>query len=390
MPPFDTGEYESRVRRTKAAMAERGIDTLISSSPGNMNWLTGYDGWSFYVHQMAVTALKLERPLWVGRGLDLAGARLTCWLRGEDLEGYPDDYLQSDDNHPMSFCADVLRARGLDRGRIAVEMDDWYFTGLALDTLRRELPDAEIVDAKFLVDWVRIVKSSAEIAVMEDASRIAERVMQAAIDAIRPGVRQCDAVAEVYAAQMRGTEQFGGDYPACAPAMPMGEMAAAPHFTWTDAKYETGTATNMELAGCRHRYHSAICRTVQLGPAPDRMADLAKLVGEAFEASLDAIKPGVTCEDVAEACQAVFRRGGHEKPTRMGYAIGLNYPPDWGERTASMRAGERTVLTPGMAFHVIPALWLDDWGYILSETVVVTETGCRSLVEFPRKLFVKT
>ncbi len=44
MPPFDKMEYEDRVRRTKAAMAERGIDTLISSSPGNMNWLTGYDG----------------------------------------------------------------------------------------------------------------------------------------------------------------------------------------------------------------------------------------------------------------------------------------------------------------------------------------------------------
>jgi Xaa-Pro aminopeptidase len=170
-------------------MAERGIDTLISSSPGNMNWLTGYDGWSFYVHQMAVTALKLERPLWVGRGLDLAGARLTCWLGEDDLEGYPDDYLQSDDNHPMSFCADVLCARGLDRGRILVEMDGWYFTGLALDTLRRALPNAEIVDARFLADWVRIVKSPAEIAVMEEASRIAERVMQTAIDAVRPGVR---------------------------------------------------------------------------------------------------------------------------------------------------------------------------------------------------------
>src|SRR5690606_7295370 len=118
-------------------------------------------------------------------------------------------------------------------------MDDWYFTGLALDTLRAALPDARI-GADFLVDWVRIVKSAAEIAYMREACRIAERMFDAARAAIRPGVRQCDAVAEVYRAQVRGTDEFGGDYAACAPVMPAGRYTAAPHFHWTDEPYETG------------------------------------------------------------------------------------------------------------------------------------------------------
>ena len=171
--------------------------------------------------------------------------------------------------------------------------------------------------------------------------------------------------------------------------MPAGAAAAAPHLTWTEAPYEAGQAVNMELGGCRHRYHSAMCRTVQLGTPPQKLVDLATLVVEGFHVALEAIRPGAKCQAVEAAWRRVIARAGLEKPTRMGYSIGLNYPPDWGERTASMRPGDTTVLAPGMTFHLIPAMWFDDWGFILSETVLVTEAGSESLNDFPRQLFVK-
>ncbi|MCO5146248.1 MAG: ectoine hydrolase DoeA, partial [Aquamicrobium sp.] len=72
-----------------------------------------------------------------------------------------------------------------------------------------------------------------------------------------------------------------------------------------------------------------------------------------------------------------------------GYSIGLSYPPDWGERTMSLRRGDRTELKPGMCIHFMPGLWLDDAGLEISEPLTITETGheCFSTVE--RKLFVK-
>ena len=80
---------------------------------------------------------------------------------------------------------------------------------------------------------------------------------------------------------------------------------------------------------------------------------------------------------------------GIEKESRVGYSIGLSYPPDWGERTMSIRPGERAVLEPGMTFHFMTGLWMADWGFEITESIVIGETGPECLASVPRKLFVK-
>jgi ectoine hydrolase len=147
-------------------------------------------------------------------------------------------------------------------------MDAYYFTARAYAELQKNLPDARFANADLLVNWVRLVKSDAEIDLMRQAGQIANRVMTTAIDRLEPGVRECDAVAAVYQAQMSGTEAFGGDYPAIVPMMPTGEKTSAPHLTWTDAPYESEQMVNLELAACRHRYHCPIARTAYLGKNP--------------------------------------------------------------------------------------------------------------------------
>jgi Xaa-Pro aminopeptidase len=113
-------------------------------------------------------------------------------------------------------------------------------------------------------------------------------------------------------------------------------------------------------------------------------------VADGLEAALDATRAGRTCEDVEAAWARVIRRAGPEKRSRIGYSVGLGYPPDWGERTASLRPGDTTVLLPGMCFHLIPGMWTATWGFELSETVRVTESGPPEiLTRFPRELIVK-
>ena len=77
-----------------------------------------------------------------------------------------------------------------------------------------------------------------------------------------------------------------------------------------------------------------------------------------------------------------------DKESRIGYSIGIGYPPDWGERTVSLRRGEKTELAEGMAFHVIPGMWMDGFGYEMSEPVVVTDTGVERLTDLPQELTV--
>jgi len=215
-------------------------------------------------------------------------------------------------------------------------------------------------------------------------------VMQTAIDTVAPGVRECDAVAEIVRAQIKGTDTFGGDYTAIVPLMPTGEKTSTPHLSWTDEPMENETAIFFELAGCRHRYHTPMSRTLYLGTnPPQKLTDTAEIVGEGLDVCLDAIKPGMTCEEVELVWRKIISKAGLEKESRMGYTVGLNYPPNWGENTASMRPGDRTILQKNMTFHLLLAMWMEGWGYEISEPIRITETGCESFANFPRKLFIK-
>ena len=389
MTVFALEEYRRRIAATKERMAAAGIDVLIASHPANMNYLSGYDGWSYYVHQLVALALDDEDPVWIGREMDAAGARLTVFMDESRIHHYPDEYVDAPGRHCMQRVAEILASLGWHRGRIGVEMDAWYFTARAHVELAERLPGARLVDAWPLVNWVRLVKSLPEIAMMRAAGRIVSRAMGVAVEAIAPGVRECDAVAQITRALFEGTPEHWGDYPATLPHAVSGARAAAPHLTWTGAPFEAGAATNIELGGCHHRYHAALARTLCLGAPPARLRTLASATAEGLHAALEAARPGAACEEVEAAWRRVIARAGYEKRSRIGYSIGLNYPPDWGEQSASLRTGDTTVLAPNMCFHLMLGMWMEGWGFELSETFRVTEGAPELLTDYSQELLVK-
>ena len=131
---FSRDEYAARIAKTRRAMDERGLDLLVVSDPSNMAWLTGYDGWSFYVHQCVLLALEGD-PVWFGRGMDANGAKRTVFMAHDDIVGYADHYVMSTERHPMDYLSEVIAARGWERSRIGVEMDNYYFSAAAYRSL---------------------------------------------------------------------------------------------------------------------------------------------------------------------------------------------------------------------------------------------------------------
>ena len=389
MLSFTRAEFQERLKNVKAKMQERGIEVLLITDPANMNYLTGYNAWSFYVHQMVMVLLDEEEPLWIGRYMDSIAAKKVTYLKHENIIPYPDTYVQNDSKHPMDFFAAELAKRSQGDKNIAVEMDNYYFTAQAYLSLVKGLPNAKFVDAKGLVNWVRLVKSDAEIALMQRAGKIIEKGMMDAIEKVNVGVRQNDLAATIYKSMIEGTDEFGGDYTAIVPLMPSGENTGACHLTWTDDKYYDGEAVVLELAGCHQRYHSPLARTIYLGEPSKKMQDMADITIEGINTTLDFIKPGVTCEEIEAAWNGVLKRYGLEKESRIGYSTGLNYPPDWGEHTISLRPGDKTIVQPNMTFHVITGMWYDEFGFEVSEAIRITETGCETFANVPRKLFVK-
>ncbi|TMV05642.1 M24 family metallopeptidase [Ruegeria sediminis] len=387
--PFSSAEYARRIALTRSAMERAGLDAIFVTDPSNMAWLTGYDGWSFYVHQGVILTHSGE-PVWWGRYMDSIGAGRTCWMAPENIHGYADHFVQSTLRHPMQDLAGHMRALGLERARIGVEMENYYYSAKAHAVLTGELPDSQITDATALVNWQRIVKSGEEIAFIRNAARISEKVIATAIAKAEPGLRKNELVAEIFHAGITGVEDIWGDYPAIVPLTPSGLDATAAHLTWNGDPMRVNEATFFELSGCYRRYHAPLCRTVYLGKPPQEMLDAEQAQLEGIAAGLDAARAGNRACDIANAFIGVLKKHGIHREGRCGYPIGLSYPPDWGERTASIRAEDETVLQPGMTFHFMPALWMESWGLETTETILITENGpAETLCNVERKLFVK-
>lgn len=387
--PFEQSEYDRRLALTRSAMAAVGLDVLFVTDPSNQAWLTGYDGWSFYVHQGVILTME-GAPVWWGRHMDSIGAGRTCWMSRDNIRGYSDDFVQSSERHPMQDLAGHILELGLGGARIGVEMDNYYYSAKAHDVLVGELPQARFTDATALVNWQRLIKSQAEIGFIRNAARISEKVIQTAIERAEPGLRKNELVADIFHAGITGVGDIWGDYPAIVPLTPSGLDATAAHLTWNGDPMRSGEATFFELSGCYRRYHAPLCRTVFLGNPPQEMLEAEAAQLEGIEAGLDAARAGNRTCDIANAFIGVLKKHGIHREGRCGYPIGLSYPPDWGERTASIRAADTTVLQPGMTFHFMPALWMDSWGLETTETILIREDGpAEPLCNVARKLFVK-
>lgn len=387
---ISAAEYDARLAAVRASMAERGLDALVVADPANIYYLSGYNAWSFYTPQVLFVPLEAE-PLLAMREMDALGAHRTAARFTDQVLGYPEHLVHRPDAHPMEWIAERLRERGFDRSatRVGYEGDAHYFAVRSFTALQSAFPDWRLEESRELVNWVRIVKSAAEIELMRGAGKVASAAMQRAIDAIRGGRAVNEVAAEVADQQARGVAGVGGDYPAFVPMFPRGEGADTPHLTWTDERIGNREAVSIELAGVHHRYHAPLARTVSLGPPTQELDRLAKATVEGLNAALAEMRPGNTPADVTAAWDAVLRGYDLEKKSRLGYSIGIGFPPDWGERTASIRADDRIELQENMTFHVIAGMWMTGYGFEASESVRVAPGGADIFTEAPRELIIK-
>lgn len=381
---FTAEEYAARLAKTRRAMAAQGIDTLIVADPSNMAWLSGYDGWSFYVPQ-AVIVPTYGDPFWWGRPQDKAGAEQTTWLPVNHLLDWPEEHVQHPDHHPYEALVAHLQALGLTK-QIGVELDNYYYSAKSHAVLTQAF--GALVDANGLVNWQRAVKSPAELSMMRKAGQLTAHMHNCLRDGFRLGRRKNELVAEVQAAGIAGINGIAGDYPAIAPIAPSGKEASASHITWNDRPLTLGEATYFEISGCFRRYHCPASRTHYAGEPPSDIRRAEEAVLRAIDDAFAAAKPGATCEEVAACVYESFARAGYEKNNRTGYPIGLSYPPDWGERTMSLRPGDTTPLQEGMTFHLMPGLWTPDWGVAITESFEVTKSGGIALSDIPREIHV--
>ena len=386
---FTKEEYKQRLKKVKKSMEEKGIELLISQDTNNMNYLTGYDAWSFYYAQCVIVHLNADEPLCFVRAQDAGGAYIKTYLKRENIIVYDEKYIHTWPMHPYDSLIELIKKNKWNKLNIGVEMDTHYFTAYCYEKLKQGLPNAKIKDSERLVNWARLIKSDSEINLMKGAAKISQIGMKVAMESINPGVRQCDAVAEIQKALFRGTSEIGGEYASIATLLPTGKGTSASHLTATDEKFVEGEATIIELSGVNKRYHCPMARTILLGKPDQKKIDAMKATNEALDSGIAAAKPGNTADDVAQKFWAILDKYNIKKESRTGYSIGIGYPPDWGEHTLNIYKGDMTVLQPNVCFHMIAVMQFGDWGVEASESVRVTDKGSELFCNFSRDLHIK-
>ena len=386
---FSKEEYKERLVKVKKSMQEKGIDLLISSDTANMNYLTGYDAWSFYYAQCVIVHANANEPLCFVRAQDAGGAYITTYLKKENIIVYHEKYIHTWPSHPYDYLVEIIKERKWDKLNVGLEMDSHYFTAFCYEKIKQGLPNAKLKDSERLVNWARLVKSEAEISLMKSAALITETGMKKAIEVINPGVRQCDAVGEIQKALFHGTAENGGEYSSIATLLPTGKGTSASHLTATQEKFVKGEATIIEISGVHKRYHSPMARTVLLGSPEQKKIDAMKATIEALNTGIEFAKPGNTANDVAQAFWKVLEKYNIKKDSRTGYSIGIGYPPDWGEHTLNISKGDQTILEPNVTFHMIAVMQFGDWGVEASEAIRITDKGCELLCNFSKDLHIK-
>lgn len=194
--PFSPHEDRHRIHSVQAAARCAGIDVPAVTDPANICYLTGYDGARYYVTQAAVLSSADDHPVLVLRAQDVAGARWMTRLRAQDVVGYDETYV-FDGNNAMSLVGEVIRERGWADGTVGAEFDAHSLRPSGLTALRSSLPGTRVVDGTGTVNWVRSIKTSAELDTMRAAGRISDHAMIVAMQHCSahapPGVAGCPA-----------------------------------------------------------------------------------------------------------------------------------------------------------------------------------------------------
>lgn len=371
---FSREEFEARVGNARRVLARRDIGLLVITGPENIFYLTGQQTPGYYTFQALL--LYPEGDLeFVVRQLELPNCRSNTFL--ESFEVYQDG------DTPADALASVVRRRP-PRGRVAVEKKGWFLPAALYEQMVAMFGSVE--EGSGIVEGLRMVKSPVELEAIGKAGRYVEAGMRAGIASVSDGAGENDLVAAMMAASIAA----GSEYMAMEPLVSSGPRSGTAHATWRRRRLARGDGVSLAMAACHHRYHAALMRSCWIGKPPAKAVDMMATCLEALDTALEAIRPGVSCEAVHAACQAVIDRRGYRDNyrKRTGYGMGISFAPDWGEgNILSLFSGIRTPLQPGMVLHLPTAL--RDYGNFTvgaSETVVVTEAGSRPLSAVSREL----
>ena len=378
---FEISEFEERQRRTRAAMEKIGIDLLIITHPVNINWLIGSRIKGYQEFQALLFTLEPGDLILQTRFADVYEAQQLS-LAG-DVRGWDRD----PDDHAVTILNGILEEKGYLNRKIGLEVPNTYLNVHDYLQIRDLLGDALVAEPTSLVESLKLSKSPAEIAYIRKASDINDAVHQTCLDTLAAGKTEFQVVGEMHRTMM----SLGGDFTASPMNFVSGERTVLSHGFPTERVMQQGDLVHHEYGSSYRRYTCTIGRVLCIGQPTARMKEVYRVVREACDAQIAAIKAGVPASVPHEAAKKVVGDAGMEEGRwhTSGYGIAPGFPPRWSEGF-QMDGSSDAPIQSGMVLSIEPPVFLPEerLGARIIDNVLVTDTGCEILSKTSRDLTI--
>lgn len=378
---FPQEEFEDRRARVRRAIANAGLDWLLVFHPVSMHWLTGSETKSYQAFQcLPVSA----RP----------GPLIICTRESERNEWEEDTLVDevvgwggSEPEDPIEVFERLAARLGLRKARVGMEVPAYYLHPHHYVRIKSMLGDALVSEPSTLVHDLKLVKSSSEIALIREASRISDLAMDACIASTAEGRTELEIAGAIYHALMTA----GSGLPASTINLVSGERLHFSHGAPSLRRLRQGDCANVEYGAAYKRYTVTMGRQFSLGKPSARVQEIYRIVREAGDAMIAAIRAGVPAIVPHEAAKRVIAEAGYDRNRihTSGYGIAPGVPPAWGE-PLNMFGGSTYTLQAGMVVSIEPPIFIKEEriGARIIDNVLVTETGAERFSRWSRDLVV--
>jgi len=384
-PQVGAEEYAARREAVCAGMDAAGLDAIAVFYPARIAYMTGF-------HHVPT-----ERPIVLILGPNEYASLVVPAVEKEHAESVPGidnvgvyfEYPGAE--HPMELVAMKLAEINAKPRRTGVDHDGyvpyWGYRGPRLSDLSGERP----VDAEMLVESLRRVKSPTEIACIQLSCDWAGRAHRRMQNAIKTGKTEMECYAPAatetlfeMVAEMPGWRPRGFNGTGLEAMFVGGRSTAMPHGFVMGHGIAAGDVLVSGAGADIDGYHSELERTMIVGtPTPEQERAFDAMLALQSRA-IEVMAPGVPVGEVELDCVQLARELGVEGSIRhhVGHSIGLE-----GHEAPFLDRGDDAVLEPGMVFTVEPGVYIKELGgFRHSDTVVITEDGCRVMTDYPREL----
>ena len=369
-PPISPAERLARLRRARELMQRNGIGSIIVESGSSLDYLTGVE-WHRSERLTAAVIPAEGDPIIVTPFFEMPSVKETLAIPAEVR-------TWNEDEDPLKLVADFLRERSVAGAPVGFEETDRYFI---VDRLQQQLPGMQAVSANPVVRALRLIKSPAELELMQVANDITIRAMRHAGEGARAGMTPADfgAAIDAATATLGGSPEFS--------LVLIDEASALPHGSKKPQLVKRGSTILFDCGCTVHGYQSDISRTFVFGAAPT--ADQRKVwsqVHEGQQIAIRAARLGVPVGTIDDAVRSAYESWGYGPgyklpglPHRTGHGIGMD-----GHEPAYLVHADPTPLEPGMCFSDEPGIYIPGkFGVRLEDCWHMTQAGPKFFTQPP-------